>query len=211
MSRTAATVMLVGMALLCIGMGFLAFAVSDLKNEVQNLQLALELSARSAATSTLVVPAPKTLAGAEEATVPGEPAGEGPSSVIPTAIIFKTKSSPRLQPQTILPVIIERVSKSKSGAVEVAIKVFTSEAASYSALDVAALFELVSLTDANARPSAVRGAFDSMPWKNAVAGSVLFAVPSGEDKVILQIVGSDGPLHYEFDFKTKTYKQVVLG
>lgn len=140
--------------------------------------------------------------------------GAEDSSVLflPTAIIFNTLSSPALQPQTNIAVIVEGLSKSEDGQIVVRFKAFTSEASSYSALSVQDLFEIVDLSSgANQRPADVKGSFASIPPKSAVSGTVEFRVSATQRSIILQVNAEGGARFYQFDFEKRTYKETVLG
>lgn len=130
---------------------------------------------------------------------------------INTAILFKTESSPLLSPQAILTVSVEKVSKTTEGILSIKIKVFTTEAKSYSSLEPGNLFELVNLKGENQKPLKVRGQFDSMPPESAVSGEVIFKVPADQYKIILQISTDKGIKYYQFNFQTLSYEEAILG
>lgn len=132
--------------------------------------------------------------------------------LIPTAIIFNTLSSPALQPQTNIAVIVEGVSKGEDGQVLVRFKAFTSEASSYSALTAQDIFEIVDLSSgANQRPTDVKGGFASIPPKSSVSGIAEFRVSATQRSIIFQVNAEGGAKFYQFDFEKKTYKETVLG
>lgn len=132
--------------------------------------------------------------------------------LVPTAIIFTTLSSPALQPQTNIAVIVEGVSKGEDGQVLVRFKAFTSEASSYSALVVQDIFEIVDLSSgANQRPANVKGGFASIPPKSAISGTAEFRVSATQRSIILQVNAEGGAKFYQFDFEKRTYKETVLG
>lgn len=133
------------------------------------------------------------------------------STSIPTAILFESKSSPLLEPQTDLNIAIENVEKFEDGQVNVDIKVFTNNADSYSATQPNNLFELVNLSGENQKPLKIQGAFDSIPPQSAVTGKVIFKVESGKDEIILQIQSNEGTKNYRFDFNKQNYQEAILG
>ncbi len=193
----------VALVIVFVGFYFMASEVGKLRNDVRNLEFALELSKEGG-----------EIIGPEEAggeTVPTET--EGKLSVIQTAIIFDTVSSPLLEPQTKITVTVESVSKAEDGEVSVNIRAFTSEAETYSALQPQNFFELIDLkADGKVmKPLETQGAFSSIPPKSAVAGKVLFKIDPAKNSIILQINYENAVKHYELNFVNKTYKEAVLG
>ncbi|OGG38989.1 hypothetical protein A2116_01860 [Candidatus Jorgensenbacteria bacterium GWA1_49_17] len=188
-----------------LGFYFVLGEVSKLRNDVKNLELALEISNKEG-----------EVIG--EATS-SEPTGESPelsekkASVIPTAIIFDTISSPLLEPQTKITVTVESISKTEDGSVNVNIRAFTSEAETYSALQPQNFFELIDLeADGKVmKPLESEGAFSSIPPKSAAAGKVIFKIEPGKNSIILQINYENTIKYYELNFTNKTYKEAVLG
>ncbi|MFH0712558.1 MAG: hypothetical protein V2A55_01775 [Candidatus Jorgensenbacteria bacterium] len=202
--RNAALVM----AIIIVLAGFYAVfdKVSGLQNDLKNLELALEISKKGG----------KEVVGEATSTnTNGEPAGapEQKISVIPTAIIFDTPSSPLLEPQTKITVTVESISKTEDGSVNINIRAFTSEASAYSALQPQNFFELIDL-EANGKvikPFESQGAFSSIPPKSAVSGKVLFKIDPGDNSIILQVNYENIIKYYELNFGNKTYKETVLG
>ena len=131
---------------------------------------------------------------------------------IPTAIIFRALSSPRLEPQTNIAVIIEGVSKDADGNVSVNFRAFTSEASSYSALETQSMFEIVNISSGNnLRPSNSTGAFNSIAPKSVSPGVVKFRVSPAQRSIILQINAGENPVFYRFYFDEKRYEETTLG
>lgn len=131
---------------------------------------------------------------------------------IPTAIIFRTPSSARLQPQTNIAVILESVSKDAEGNVLVNFKAFTSEATAYSGLEVQNIFEIVNLsTGGNLRPTDIVGQFNSIAPKSASSGTTKFRVSPAQRSIILQINTGENPMFYRFYFDEKRYEETTLG
>lgn len=131
--------------------------------------------------------------------------------VIPTSIIFNASSSPVLTPQTNLTVTVENVAKAQDGTITVNVKIFSSEAGSYSAIDAKGLFELVDLNGSNQNPLSATDSFNSIPPQNAVTGSLTFKTDPRNTTVILQIGGGDQIRFYQFDFVKQNYKEMILG
>lgn len=187
------------------GFYFVLGEVGGLRNDVKNLELALELSKKSEE-----VIGPEKAPGGNEAasTEPG-----GKLSVIQTAIIFDTPSSPLLEPQTKITVTVESVSKNEDGEIGVNIRAFTSEAETYSALQPQNFFELIDLEadGKTMKPLETQGAFSSIPPKSAVAGKILFKIDPAKNSIILQLNYENTIKYYELNFANKTYKEAVLG
>jgi hypothetical protein len=199
------TFTIIALVIVMLGFYFVASEVSSLRNEVRNLELTLEISKKDSgiigeATSTEVngeVPAPQ----------------EERISVIPTAIIFDTLSSPLLEPQTKITVTVESISKTENGSVNIDIRAFTSEADAYSALQPQNFFELIDLEAGGKtiKPVETTGAFSSIPPKSAVSGRISFKIEPTKNSIILQVNYEDTIKYYELNFTKKTYKETVLG
>lgn len=196
------------------GFYFMFEKISDLRNDIKNLELALELYKRGDA-----APAPAAaVATNPENQIPDSnmktPVAELPAEggvLIPTAIIFQAKSSPLLQPQTDLALTVESVRKLGDGTVLVAIKVFNSLAENYSAIDPATIFEIIDLGGENQQAHKVEGQFNSIPPKGAVTGKVFFKIPADQNSMILQTGRAEAVKFYEFSFTKKTYKETLIG
>ncbi len=182
--------------------------ISTLDTHVKNVELNLELALKSdIATSTA------------SSTIPPLPTGDanppiteqGESIAIPTGIVFNATSSPLLQPQATIVFIVQDVAKQADGKVFVHLKASTERAQSYSAIDPKDFFQLVSLSSDNQRALGVDGAWSSMPPQGTVQGTLMFQVDPSQTSLILQVGKGDAIKFYQFDFQTKTYKEVVLG
>ncbi len=195
------------MLLLAGGFFMVLNQLADIRGEIQTIQLTLGLPLNS---EDMIISE-----GEKNENISTSTNSEGQDfagALIPTAIIFTTLSSPALQPQTNIAVIVEGVSKTEDGRVMVQFKVFTSEASSYSALLVQDVFEIVDLSSgANQRPADVKGSFASIPPKSAVSGTAEFRVSATQRSVILQVNAEGGAKFYQFDFEKRTYKETVLG
>ncbi len=192
------------LVIVLIGFYFVISEVSDLRNDLKNLELTLEISKKEGgvigeATST-------------ETNDALSPQG-GRILVIPTAIIFDTISSPLLEPQTKITVTVESISKTENGTVSIDIRAFTSEAAAYSALQPQNFFELIDLEAGGKtiKPVKTEGAFSSIPPKSAISGRISFKIDPVKNSIILQINYEDTIKYYELNFTKKTYKETVLG
>ncbi len=179
---------------------------AELQGDVKDLELQIKL-AEKAETPTSPAPIPAPNPSPEPAT--SSPVSAGTS--IPSAILFTVSSSPLLAPQAQLTATIESANLSADGTLTFSLKVFTEKAGSYSALDIKTLFELVELQGENQKPTSVSGAFTSMPPKSSVSGSIEFHIPPTKESVILQINAGGDLKFYEFNFKSKTYREAVIG
>ncbi|MAF79577.1 hypothetical protein CL629_00660 [bacterium] len=199
-------VLFLTLIVLVVGFFMVLNRLSDIRGEIQTIQLALDLSGNSE--GQIISEGEENEPSEDGSTEPQESSVVG----IPTAIIFNTMSSPTLQPQTNIAVIVENVSKSDDGEVLVRLKAFTSEASSYSALPVQDLVEIVNLSSGvNQRPADVKGSFSSIPPKSVVSGTAVFRVSLTQRSIILQINADDEIRFYQFNFNKKTYKEIVLG
>ncbi|MDI6821241.1 MAG: hypothetical protein QMD65_03690 [Patescibacteria group bacterium] len=197
-------------ALLVLSGFYLIFdKISAVKSDVKNLELKLELLSKEKKESPLIVQNEPTK---NTENIPTTPTNQNQTTtVIPTAIIFDASSSPILQPQTKITITIENISKTEDGTVKVNFKAFTNEATSYSALEPRDLFQLLNLEGDNQKPFDVTGQFNSIPPKNAVAGSVIFKILPTQNSIILQTGFNENIRFYEFNFLRKTYKETVIG
>ncbi len=183
--------------------------IDSLRDDLTNLELALELSneennviGEATSTGNSDTPEDKSPLIKEDKLI-----------LIPTAIIFETLSSPLLSPQTKITVTVESVSKAENGTVSINIKAFTNEATAYSALELRDLFELIDL-DAGGitqKPFNVGGSFDSIPQKSSVSGNVMFKIEPTKNSIILQVSYNGTIKYYELNFSKRTYKETVLG
>lgn len=187
--------------------------LSSLRDEVRNLEIALHLSReKGTPINSIISEGQKNAVVIAPSTSTQVVSNQQEQVIIPTAIIFNTKSSPLLQPQANIPMIIESVAKAGDGQVVINIKAFTSEAESYSAIEPRDLFEMIDLVEVNQKALQVNGGFQSMPPKSVVTGSVLFKIKPEQKVMILQISTGDGGFrHYEFNFEKKSYKETEIG
>ncbi len=203
--KTIYFIFLTFLILTLVGFYLVLNEINTLRNEVRNLEVALEMSKKeseviSEATSTDIREEPLMLK-------------EEKISVIPTAIIFETLSSPLLEPQTKITLTIESISKRGDGRVDVHIRAFTSEATAYSAIQPQNFFELIDLAAGgqSIKPVETIGAFDSIPPKSAVSGRVTFKIAPEKNSIILQLNYDNTIKYYELDFNKKTYKETAIG
>jgi hypothetical protein len=207
--RTVYAIIVVFALLVLAGFYLIFDKISQLSTETKNLELSFALLQKNSAPAA-AAPQPETPAP-QPNPVPTStpPLQEGVS--VPTAIIFQTKSSSILQPQSDLTVTVDSVGKLGDGTVTVNIKVFSSEAQSYTALEPNQLFALVNLDGDNQQPFNVSGQFSSIPPKNAVTGAVIFKIPTTQQTIILQTGSGDNLKFYEIDFSKKTFKETIIG
>lgn len=211
MNRHAKIYLMIGVvALVIVVLSYFIFnQLSILDSHVKNLELNFELALKSdIATSTV----PSTTIPTSTNITNNPPVVEqGGSIVIPTGIVFNATSSPLLQPQATIMLIVQDVSKQTDGRIFVHLKASTEKAQSYSAIDPRNFFQLVSLSSDNQQVLATDGAWNSMPPQSTVQGTVMFQIDSFQTSLILQVGSGDVLTFYQFDFQTKTYKEVVLG
>ncbi len=186
------------------GFYFIFDRISNLRDEIKNLELTIELLKKDLA----IAPTETPPTNEPPANVP-PPANQ--EITIPTAIIFEASSSPLLSPQTKITIAVENVSKAQDGTISVNIKAFTAGADAYSALEPINLFELVNFSGDNQKPLEVNGAFNSIPPKSTVSGNVIFKINSAQNNLILQIGETNSVKFFEFNFTRKTYKETAIG
>lgn len=187
--------------------------ISELSTEVKNNELNLQLiSGKGTATSTPNQEAASTQnqtgAAQTPANAPPTPLNE---ITVPTGIIFIASSSASLQPQTPVTITIESVAKRSDGLITVALKAFTNQATSYSAIDPTSFLQYVSLDSDNQRPTNASPIFASMPPKSVTSGTVNFQIDAGKNTIILQVGQGDDPKYYEINFANGTYKETIIG
>jgi hypothetical protein len=179
---------------------------AEVKNNELNLQLISEKISGATATST---PVQETSTPAQNETS----TTQIPSNdiVIPTGIIFMASSSASLQPQTLVTITIEKITKKSDGTVTVALKAFTNEATSYSAITPSDFLQYVSLDSENQKPTDVSSVFASMPPKSVTSGTINFHIDPAKNTMILQTGQGDEPKFYEINFTKGTYKETAIG
>ncbi len=196
------------LALLTVGGFVLAFVeLSDLRTAVSDLQFA-------AARPTPEAPAVSPTSTAGSAAPTGTPAAPPPAAetvVIPTAVIFETRSSPALQPQVALTVAVEQVTRAPDGTATVHFRVYTDRATSYSAFDAAGAFQLIDLEGGSQPPAQTTGTLGSIPARSAAAGTAVFRTDPSRDTIILQVGSGNDIRFYEFNFRKKTYQETAVG
>lgn len=211
------------LALFMIG-GFvvLFLELSDLKNEVNNLQFAAARVAAENPPAGGAVTKPveetafvQTSTPASTSTLPAQAGLSAPTSsapaAIPTAIIFEARSSASLSPQTMLTVSVDEVLRTDDGIVTVRFRVYTNRASSYTALEPMDIFQIINLDGENQRPAEAVGTFASIPAKSMSEGYVTFTADRTRSTLILQMGNGDTPTFYEFNFTKKTYKETQIG
>jgi hypothetical protein len=181
--------------------------IRSLRNDVKNLELAIEILKRNQETADNK----KTEISAEPTTTPAITPQTENTITIPTSIIFETQSSPALEPRTKITITIESVTKTKDGRVTLNIKAYTNEATSYSAIEIRDLFQLVNLSGEDQKPLEINGSFQSMPPKSSVSGNAVFKIEPNQNSIILQVGPLENASFYEFNFLQKTYKETILG
>ena len=106
---------------------------------------------------------------------------------------------------------MESVVKKDDGTTVLNLKVFSSEATSYSAFEARDFFEMIKLDGDNQKPLKAEGQFASIPPKSAVYGTIIFKIKIAEQKIILQMGAGENLKFYEFDFEKENYKETVIG
>ena len=197
------------------GFYFVFNQMANLRSDFKNLELSFQLATKDKQLSTDTSESNKSELGGKNETQKSEPTilkiTDNQGILIPTAIIFEAQSSPLLQPQTKMIVTVESAAKKDDGTVTLNLKVFSSEATSYSAFEARDFFEMVRLDTDNQKPLKAEGNFNSIPPKSAVYGTVIFKMEPAEQKIILQMGAGADLKFYEFDFEKKSYKETVIG
>lgn len=203
---------------------FLLFSsMGSLRSDINKLELAAALRDRNekqtpetnygnASSSPVTTIEPDTRETEENSTSTAPTENE--SVQIPTAIIFETDSVGPSLPRTKITVIIENVVRYGDESIALNFKVFTDEATGHVSVDPGNIFQLVSMDENEnvwQKPAETRGKFDSIPQKSSSSGAVLFAGFPGRTSIVLQAGIGDATRFFEFNFSTKTYKEVVLG
>lgn len=201
------TILFVFAMLVIAGFFFVFDAIGTLRTDIKNVEMAFELFERNETEITKVEKENTSI----PSTLENPPETQNEGIVVPTAILFKTLSSPSLLPRTDITLSVEKIVKMENGDVRVYFKAFTNEATGYSSIDPASLFQIISLEGDNLKPSSVDGQFSSMPPKSAVSGSVLFNPKEKRDTLILQTGDSGQIKFYEVNFLKKTYKETEIG
>lgn len=206
-------------ALLVIGGFYFVFdRIANLRSDFKNLELSFQLATKDSnevenATNDKKIGTKDT----SESVKKIEPIkteqlnNELKGITIPTAIIFEAQSSPLLQPQTKMTVTVDNITKGDDGIITLNLKVFSSEATSYSAFEARDFFEVVRLDADNQKPLKAEGQFNSIPPKSAIYGTVIFKIDTGVKTMILQVGSGTNLKFYEFDFEKKSYKETVIG
>ncbi len=149
-------------------------------------------------------------ASTSAAAATSSPAQGSPVSVN-ASILFNASSSPDLQPQANLTILVSKVTKTTDGNIAVTVKVFTDSASSYSAVDLSGLIQIFNPSGNNQAATSITGAFKAMPPQNSVDGIVNFAMAPSTTSFILEVGSSDNPSFYQFDFNAGNYKQITVG
>ena len=190
------------------GFYFVFDKISTLSTEVKNMELTLQIGNRE----TNVIPTPTSTPATPTTPLPtSTPVVVSTDIVIPTAIIFNALSSSALKPQATTTIMVENVSKADDGTIALSVKVFTSNATSYTAIDLKDQFWIINLNGDNEAASRVEGQFQSMPMKSSITGKVFFTPTKERNSFILQIGSGDEIKFYEFDFLKKTYTETEIG
>lgn len=202
---------------------FLIFnSIGSLRNDLKNLELTVALRTQNQTTTTTEENTsenqdiPKIIIEKDQRQETGKatttPKDDG--TAIPTAIVFENDSSPILLPQTKITIVVDNVVRYSDESIAINFKAFTDKASGYSAIDPKEIFQLVRIgeeTDVWQKPIETKGKFDSIPQKSVSSGAVLFRGFPGKNTIILQTGTGNATRFFEFNFSTKTYKEVVLG
>ncbi len=184
--------------------------IATLSTTVSNMALTLELS-KNVQSPAQTAPAPTSSqsTATAQSSVPQPTVSLGIN--IPTAIIFDAQSSSALLPQATTTIEVENVAKNEDGSLAIDVKAFTSNASSYTAIEMKDLFAVVDLNGENMVPADIRGSFQSMPPKSSVTGRIIFNPAANRNTIILQVGAGDNIKYYEFDFTKKSYKETIIG
>jgi len=130
---------------------------------------------------------------------------------ITTNILFNISPENETSTEKKLTVLINKVSKDAVGYLNVSVKVFTDNFSTYSSLKAEDMIQIFNQSGENIRANKIIGAFKRMPPQSSVDGILTFIINPDLESLILQIGSPEEPSFYEFNFKTQTYKEVILG
>ncbi len=202
-------------ALLVLGGFYVVFdKISGLDTDVRNNDLNLQLLSKNSAPVSPAVSSDQTPTSTQNNVQNQTSQNDQQNAsdiVVPTGIIFTVSSSASLQPQTPVTITMDNVTKKSDGTILVTLKAFTSQATSYSALDLPSLIQYVSLDSDNQSPTNPSPIFSSMPPKSVNTGTVTFHVDPSKTTIILQTGQGDNPDFYQIDFTNGTYKETTVG
>lgn len=208
--KTIYAIVIIFALLVLSGFYFIFDKIGNLKTDLKNTESSFRLLEEQFNKSQKNIPDPE---GTPENNPPPTPPvpPEEDDTAINAAILFTVTSSPSLQPQTKITVMIEKAAKAKDGTIKINFKAFTNEANSYSAFEPRDFFEIINLTGENFKPLQVNGKFDSIPPQSSVSGDAVFKIAPDQNILILQTGSGDDLKFYEFNFLRKTYKETTIG
>lgn len=126
-------------------------------------------------------------------------------TVIPASIVYIANDSPN---KVVL--AIESVGKTEKGTVIVGIKALTFEATSATSINPTNFLALIPSTGGEIHSDFVQGNFTNMSPGGSYAGNVIFTMPAGRSTLILQVGTGQAVVFFEFDFSSKTFRQIEI-
>lgn len=189
------------------GAYFFLSSLWNLNNRLTNVEFAVGLKNQNTSTTDddttssspklPILPSPETATSTEIS--------------LPTNIFFEASSSPTLLPQTILDVAIESLNKNSDGLVSLSVKISSSRAQSYSAINLNEIFAVIGSQGEVLRPYRLEGRFDSLAPRVSVSGRVFFLLPENQNLIMLRLGYPENASYYEVDFSKKEYRETFLG
>lgn len=124
---------------------------------------------------------------------------------IPTSIVYIASDAPDKVVLT-----IESVGKTEKGTVLVALRTLTLEASGVTSVIPDNFLALIPPEGSEVRPDFVQGNFTNMAPGRSYDGQAVFTAPAGRNSIILQVGRGENIFFFEFNFSTKTFKQVEI-
>lgn len=193
-----------------VGFYFTFEKIAAVKSEVSNLELSLEILKKyvngdnASGTAKAILPSPTPVDTSSQPNT-----NSGTSIDVPSAIVYEIKQNKDLKipAETILNV---DSAKLLSNELTFSLKAISLEATSSFSLSPKDFIQLVSLEGENIKASSVSDGFSNIQPKTNATGTITFKI-NASNTVILQIGNGDTARFFEFNFSTKTYKEVQLG
>jgi hypothetical protein len=192
-----------------VGFYFVFEKIASVKSDVTNLELSLEILKRGTDTSLQTNSNLPTPTPVDNSNTETKNTNTGNEIKIPSTIVFELKANPekKISSDIILNIDSGTLSGSTLTFVIKAISLDATSSFSFSPKD---LIQIVSLDGDNQKASSISGEFSNIQPKTTVEGMVVFRAESPKI-VILQVGYGDDIRFFEFNFETKTYKEVQLG
>jgi hypothetical protein len=185
--------------------------IASLRGDVQNMGLSLEIMKQGGTPAV----SPTTQQNPPAEKQPAKQNEQAPITSdgairVPAGIVYEIQ--PGTNPKISADVLVNVDGVSKDGSkLAVEFKAFASETTDTISIDPSELVQIVKLDSENEKPSKVEGSFNAIPPNTAVSGTLTFTIDASDNTVILQVGIGDSAKFYEFNFLTKSYKEVAIG